>query len=825
MVAARPARLPLLVLLVLGVLLAGMLPASAATSRSLSIKVTTGTPTVGSTITVSGTLSRSAKGAPVTVQRLSGTRWVTAKATRTTTTKGTWSAKVAVSSKAGSQKLRAVAKAVENRKAATSRSVTLDVRRKVTVTATATPSRVTVGDPVTVSGTASPFVSGTTVTIQTGRGTKVTTTTIGRDGSYTATVTPTTSGTSTYRVVVAGRTGYATATSPTRTVTVEATPVQPVITTTTLKRGRTGVAYSDRLTTAGEQPGAWSVSPALPSGLALDPRTGAITGTPTTAGQVTTTVTFTHDNGKVATTSLTLSVDESPRITTTSLPTALDGAPYDETLSATQAGTWSRVSGSLPPGLRLTPQGRVSGTPTSRDASSTFTVRFTSDASGLTAERTYVVESRRVIASTQIPVGQVGVPYRHQLRTNAPANGTWGTLGGLPAGITLDPQTGVLSGTPQQSTFFVVVTFTLPGASEAVDEANVFEEFEDAMPVTASRSTVSAGRSGACRVSAEDGGAAACWGTNYSGHLGIGSVSVAEQVRDRATPLAVRGPWRVIDNGDVWNTCGIQTDDSLWCWGRSTVERGVAPDSPRRTFGTTRWDSVTLGFGHGCGIKTDDTLWCWGDNGSLQLGQQTPDSAPTSSPLQLGTDTWRSVAASYARTCAVRSDSSLWCWGDDTLPAPVSGSWSSVGISGSNTCGIRTDDTLWCWGPNASGQLGTGTTRASTSPVQVGQDRDWRQVSLRGDNGTTSACAVRVDGTLWCWGANDSGQLGNGTTDRSLVPTRVDQTRSWSGVEVGVGFACGVKNDGSQRCWGRNDARELGNGRAAGSVFPTKVED
>ncbi|MCO7238067.1 putative Ig domain-containing protein [Aeromicrobium sp. CnD17-E] len=831
MPSARPSRLTLLVLLVTGILLAGMLPASAASSRTLSLKASSTTPTAGSTVTLSGTLSASPKGATVTVQRLSGSRWVKVTSVRTTGTKGAWSTRLTVRT-VGSTKLRAVSAAIRNRKAATSRSTTLDVRRKVTVTAALTPSRVTVGDDVVVSGKATPFVRGTTISVQSVSGrtaTTVASTTLAADGTYRVTLRTTKTGSTTYRAVVAGRTGYAAATSPSRTLVVEATPVQPVITTSSLPRGRTGVAYNARLTTDGDQPGTWSVSPALPAGLALDARSGAITGTPTTAGDVSTRVTFTHDNGKVATTTLTLSVDESPRITTASLPTALKGAPYDQTLTASQGGSWTRTSGSLPPGLSLGSDGRLSGTPTSSDASSTFTVRFTSASSGLTADRTYTVRSTRIIATTEVVAGQVGVPYRYQLRTNAPTAGTWGTRGGTPGGLTLSPD-GVLSGTPTQAgTSYVVLTFTPTGATAPADEQNLFPETEAAGSTTPSTGEVSGGYGYACRVNGSD-RAAACWGSNYGGQLGTGPVSSENTVRRQATAVVGSSAWLTIDSGDFFSTCGIKTNNSLWCWGRN--DNGILgsgdgdaswADSPRAVVGGGSWSDVGIGAAHACGIKTDASLWCWGP--ADQLGETVPSGKDSvSSPLRVGQALWRSVSVADFRTCAVRLDDTLWCWGKGERPTQVVGSWQGVVTSAFTTCGVRTDGTLWCWGRNTSGQLGVGTTTDSAAPVQVGRDTGWSQVSVSSDLGTGSTCATRTDGTAWCWGSNTSGQLGDGTTTASSVPVRVDQTRSWSSVTTGKGYACGVKNDGSQRCWGTNSGGELGNGRNdGGGAMPTKV--
>jgi alpha-tubulin suppressor-like RCC1 family protein len=126
--------------------------------------------------------------------------------------------------------------------------------------------------------------------------------------------------------------------------------------------------------------------------------------------------------------------------------------------------------------------------------------------------------------------------------------------------------------------------------------------------------------------------------------------------------------------------------------------------------------------------------------------------------------------------------------------------------------------TLWAWGSNDAGQLGDGTAAARLLPVQVVTSARW----LSGDTrwaavaaGGRHTVAVRVDGSLWTWGANDSGQLGNGTTAAQLTPAQVGASRGWSSVAAGGNHTLAVRRDGTLWAWGNNQWGQLGDSTGA----------
>lgn len=252
------------------------------------------------------------------------------------------------------------------------------------------------------------------------------------------------------------------------------TPAQAAtlaISTTALPQGQVGVVYSQTATaTGGTGPYTWSVtSGALPAGLTLNTSTGAIAGTPTTAGTSTFTLQVADSASATDTQSLSITVSATGTlaVTTTAFPVAVVGSGFSGTLLAT-GGTapyvWSIISGGLAGGLTLdTATGVISGTPTAA-GTSTFTAQVT-DAASLTATASLSITTQAslVVSTTSLADGQVGVAYSQTLAaTGGVTPYTWSvTSGSLPAGLTLNSSTGVISGTPTAagtSTFTVQVT-------------------------------------------------------------------------------------------------------------------------------------------------------------------------------------------------------------------------------------------------------------------------------------------------------------------------------------------------------------------------------
>jgi alpha-tubulin suppressor-like RCC1 family protein len=253
-----------------------------------------------------------------------------------------------------------------------------------------------------------------------------------------------------------------------------------------------------------------------------------------------------------------------------------------------------------------------------------------------------------------------------------------------------------------------------------------------------------------------------------------------------------------------------------------------------------RWRSVATGNSHTIAIRNDGTLWAWGGNyfGALGDGTTTYKTQPT----QVGTDTtWASVAAGGYHSLAVKGDGTLWAWGSNsngelgdgtttykTQPTQVGTdtTWASVaaGSGGSlnsdtHSLAVKRDGTLWAWGGNYFGQVGDGTTTFKTQPTQVGTDTVWASVAAGGYH----SLAIQKNGTLWAWGFNGYFQLGDGTTTYKTQPTQVGTDTVWESIAAGESHTLAIKSTGTLWAWGLNGSGQLGNGTTTYKTRPSQV--
>lgn len=196
------------------------------------------------------------------------------------------------------------------------------------------------------------------------------------------------------------------------------------------------------------------------------------------------------------------------------------------------------------------------------------------------------------------------------------------------------------------------------------------------------------------------------------------------------------------------------------------------------------WVALASGTGHGAAIRADGTVWCWGDNTKGQLGDSFAFSS--TAPVRSGSaSNWIKIAAGATHTVGLQSNGTLWTWGDNSwgqlgtdaipshLPRPLqigSGqSWKAIAAGDNHTLALRADGTIWAFGNNTRGQLGDGSGATTNFPVQVGTDSDWKSISAHGD----LSFGIKNNNTLHAWGANDKGQMGDTTTVDKLSPVLV----------------------------------------------------
>lgn len=295
------------------------------------------------------------------------------------------------------------------------------------------------------------------------------------------------------------------------------------------------------------------------------------------------------------------------------------------------------------------------------------------------------------------------------------------------------------------------------------------------------------------------------WGRNDRGQLGLGNTT------NYSSPKQVGSltDWLSLSCGR-YHTLAIKTNGTLWAWGRNENygQLGLGDrtnrSSPVQVGALTNWAYVSGGGESSAAIKTDGTLWTWGDNSNVQLGLNIPAGTNFSSPVQVGTLTnWSKVAMGVFHCIAVKTDGTIWSWGNGSFFGPLGlnnlnyysspkqigalTNWASVAVGNRFSASVKTDGTLWTWGANSSGQAGLNNRTYYSSPKQVGSLTNWSQISAQ-----TFCVSIKTDGTLWSWGSNFNGQLGLGNRTYYSSPKQVGSLTTWSFITSSQGQAYGI---------------------------------
>ena len=290
-----------------------------------------------------------------------------------------------------------------------------------------------------------------------------------------------------------------------------------------------------------------------------------------------------------------------------------------------------------------------------------------------------------------------------------------------------------------------------------------------------------------------------------------------------------------------FHTAYIHTDGTLWAWGLNyygqlgdgtTIEQHL----PKKIGLDTDWEKIVSGYTHTIALKTDGSLWGWGENTSGQIGIGI-QSLNVLSPVQIGNDkTWIQIATGSNHSLGLKADGSLWAWGRNNYGQIGDGSsenrlspvqigndydWSKVYLSdGYSTYALKSDGSLWAWGDNTYGQLGDGTATTRYIPTRIGNDSNWVSISAGG----LYAIGLKSDGTIWGWGYNGAGRIGDGTTVNHFSPVQIGSSNNWSQIAVGGGHNLALSTDGSLWGWGLNSKGSVGIGTVSGCVLsPTQI--
>ena len=320
-------------------------------------------------------------------------------------------------------------------------------------------------------------------------------------------------------------------------------------------------------------------------------------------------------------------------------------------------------------------------------------------------------------------------------------------------------------------------------------------------------------------------GSISCWGWNNSGQLGNGqkggdSNSIGA---GSATPVPVAGITDavVVRAGDL-HTCSLHEDGSVSCWGYNWVgilgngESSDAQDThsadsavPVEVIGIDDAIDIATGANHTCALHQDGTISCWGHNYYGQLGNvRYRYGADSSVPVKVSSiDDATAVAAGSAHTCALRSDGTVLCWGDNEsqqlgrnqtrrfsrLPVQVEGIADAKDISAGSfhTCALHRDGAVSCWGSDE--RIGLNNEDSRIPDIEQG-------ASVK--SGDRHTCVLHEDGTITCWGNNNFGQLGRSTFEDSAMPVTVTGIANAIQITAGDNHTCALFKEKTVSCWG-----------------------
>jgi alpha-tubulin suppressor-like RCC1 family protein len=361
------------------------------------------------------------------------------------------------------------------------------------------------------------------------------------------------------------------------------------------------------------------------------------------------------------------------------------------------------------------------------------------------------------------------------------------------------------------------------GCREAVDSPTA-PDSEPALATAAAAGLsfiqVAQGGTHACAVAADR--RAYCWGSNDQGQLGDGTTT------GHSTPAPISGGLRFLHlSTGFQHSCGVTAENRVYCWGSNFdgqlgdgtgYPTNIRRLTPVAVAGTRRFRQVRAGHSFTCALTTSDAAFCWGINTFGQLGDGGGEKR--TAPVRVkGGHEWRQLESGTDHVCAIRSDDRAYCWGmgfwgqlgTGTIaarrtPAEVSGglAFRQITAGGKHSCGVTTQNRVYCWGDNNDGQVGDGTAYPPVlkrlTPVAVATERRFDHVMAGSDH----TCGVAMSGRAFCWGWNDVGQLGDGTTTRRLKPVAVkgglelDQLATFSSANL-------VRTvDGTLYRWGNN---------------------
>ena len=284
----------------------------------------------------------------------------------------------------------------------------------------------------------------------------------------------------------------------------------------------------------------------------------------------------------------------------------------------------------------------------------------------------------------------------------------------------------------------------------------------------------------------------------------------------------------------------IQDSGPVWAWGRNNIgmlgigTANVSSLIPMQTLNISDVMAVAGGQYHSLALKSDGTAWSWGEGAYGQLGNGSPYDEYAPVPVS-NLSGIIDIACGWNHSLAVTSNGTAWAWGKNTygqlgidtyyhgsqIPVPVSNLSGVTAVTGGedHSLALMSDKTVWGWGKNWFGQLGNGTTNTTYVPAQVSNLGNVTAIATGGAH----SLALKEDGTVWAWGDNSRGQLGGGTGDRSYVPVQVNNLSGVKAIACGQLHSLALASDGSVWAWGYNKYGQLGDGTTDNQYTPVPV--
>ena len=310
--------------------------------------------------------------------------------------------------------------------------------------------------------------------------------------------------------------------------------------------------------------------------------------------------------------------------------------------------------------------------------------------------------------------------------------------------------------------------------------------------------------------------------------VGVGTTTITVTVEGHAATGYVTVPATgllAVGTGEG-NSCALSVTGEVFCWGwgPSAYIYGYG-SSPNATGWGVRFVQLAVGHLGGCGRTAGGVAWCWGNGAFGQtnvLNQQVGH-------------VFVSLTVGAKHACGLTAAGAAWCWGSDAygqlgdngvsgqsvVPVAVAGgiTFQSLSAGSTHTCGIATSGTLYCWGSNGDGRLGDGTTTYRNAPVAVKGGLLWSRVS----GGWSYSCGLSTAGAAYCWGYGSADTLGTGGATDS-VPAPVLGGHLFTAITTAWRHTCALDPAGAAWCWGTNEYGQIGNGSSGAAVsMPTRV--